>query len=82
MRNMERGIHKREGRTRRHQRHADRENKQMLEENKGIKIQHWDDPDKPNSWMLIRLKFRNPIIPQIYERELVDILEKVFNGNL
>lgn len=82
MKNLERGIHKREGRRRRHQRHADKENKQMLEGNAGIKIQQWEDPDKPAGWMIIRLKFRNPIIPQDYERELVDVLEKIFNGNL
>lgn len=82
MKNPERGIHKREGRTRRHQKRADQENARMLEEAKGIKIQHWEDPDKPNGWMLIRLNFRKPIIPQIYEQELRDVLEKVFNGNL
>ena len=75
MKNLERGIHKREGRNRRHQQHADRENEKMLQANKGIKIQHWEDPEKPNSWMLIRLKFKNPIIPRNYERELVDVLE-------
>lgn len=82
MKNLERGIHKREGRSRRHNQRAERENKQMLQASKGIKIQHWEDPDKPNSWMLIRLNFKKPIIPQIYDRELRDILEKVFNGNL
>jgi len=82
MRNPERGIHKRDGRSKRHNARAERENEQMLQSRKGIKIQHWEDPDKPNSWMLIRLNFRNPIIPRSYERELVDVLEKIFNGNL
>ena len=82
MKNLERGIHKREGRNKRHGARAERENEQMLELVKGIKIQHWEDPNKPNSWMLIRLSFKTPIIPQIYERELRDVLEKIFNGNL
>ena len=82
MKNLERGIHKRKGRDDRHKARIEKEFAQMLGDWKGMKIQIWDEPDKPCSRMLIRLKFRNPIIPQAYDRELRDVLEKIFNGNL
>ena len=69
------------GRDGRHNARAKRENEQMLQANKGIKIQQWDDPDKPNSWMIIRLKFMKPIIPNLFDKELREVLERVFNGH-
>ena len=74
-------MNKRMGRDGRHDARAKRENEQMLQRNKGIKIQHWDDSDKPNGWMIIRLNFKKSIIPQVFEQELREVLERLFNGH-
>ncbi len=72
----------RKTRKEKHLARALKENEQMLAEGESIKIHHWEAADKPNGWMVVRLKFTNPIIPQSYERELRSILEKVFDGHL
>ena len=72
----------RKQRKEKHAARARKENEQMLAEGESIKIHHWEAADKPNGWMVVRLKFTNPIIPQIFEKELRSTLKKVFDGHL
>ena len=82
MRNHRFQKENRQTRKERHIARALKENEQMLAEGESIKIHHWEAADKPNGWMVVRLKFTNPIIPQIFDKELRSILMRVFDGHL
>jgi len=73
-----RGFLKREMRNIESEARDAREKEALLKSMDHIKIDTWEKGNKKNSWMFIRLTFKNPIIPNDFIPEIRICLEEIF----
>ena len=77
-----RGRRSRQIRNERHNLRAAAEREQLEKNFEAIKIDGWNDSDKPSDWIMIRVKLNKPVVVDDCITLLKQTIQDFFNGHI